>query len=110
MQKFVDWLNGQRGPFHLDDVSLKDIHAFLAWRGQQGWSRVSVATSASALRAFFRYAAERGWCPSTIAGSIDGPVCFSMRGFRLGRHGGMSSGSLPELAAIKLGRSVTAPF
>jgi hypothetical protein len=31
------WLNGQREPFHLDDVSLKDIQAFLAWGGQQGW-------------------------------------------------------------------------
>lgn len=84
VQKFVDWLNGQRGPFHLDDVSLKDIQAFLAWGGQQGWSRVSVATSAEALRAFFRYAAERGWCASTIAGSIDGPRVFQQEGLPVG--------------------------
>jgi integrase/recombinase XerD len=84
VQKFVDWLNGQRGPFQLDDVSLRDIHAFLAWGGQQGWSRVSVATSASALRTFFRYAAERGWCASTIAGSIDGPRVFQHEGLPVG--------------------------
>jgi integrase/recombinase XerD len=84
VQKFVDWLNGQRGPFHLDDVSLKDIHAFLVWGGQQGWSRVAVATSAKALRAFFRYAGERGWCASTIAGSIDGPRVFQHEGLPVG--------------------------
>jgi integrase/recombinase XerD len=84
VQKFVDWLNGQRGPFHLDDVALKDIHAFLAWGGQQGWSRVSVATSAKALRAFFRYAGERGWCASTIAGGIDGPRVFQHEGLPVG--------------------------
>lgn len=84
VQKFIEWLNGQRGPFHLDDVSLKDIHAFLAWGGQKGWSRVSVATSARALRAFFRYAGERGWCVSTIAGSIDGPRLFQHEGLPVG--------------------------
>jgi site-specific recombinase XerD len=84
VQKFVDWLNGQRWPFHLDDVSLKDIQAFLAWGGQQGWSRVSVATSAKALRAFFRYAGGRGWCAPTIAGSIDGPRVFQHEGLPVG--------------------------
>jgi site-specific recombinase XerD len=84
VQKFVDWLNGQRGPFHLNDVSLKDVQAFLAWGGQQGWSRVSVATSAKALRAFFRYAGGRGWCVSTIAGSIDGPRVFQHEGLPVG--------------------------
>jgi site-specific recombinase XerD len=80
----VEWLNGQRGPFHLDDVSLKEIQAFLAWGGQQGWSRVSVAASAGALRAFFRYAAERSWCASTIAGGIDGPRVFQHEGLPVG--------------------------
>ena len=80
VQKFVDWLNGQRGPFHFD----KDVQAFLAWGGQQGWSRVSVASSAKALRAFFRYAGGRGWCVSTIAGSIDGPRVFQQEGLPVG--------------------------
>jgi site-specific recombinase XerD len=84
VQKFVHWLNDQRGPFHLNDVSLKDIHDFLAWGGQHGWSRVSVATSAKALRAFFRYAGGRGWCASTIAGSIDGPRVFQHEGLPVG--------------------------
>jgi integrase/recombinase XerD len=35
---------------------------------------VSVATSAKALRAFFRHAAVRGWCAASIA--IDGPRLF----------------------------------
>ena len=83
VQKFVAWLNGQREPF-LGDISLKDIQAFLAWGGQQGWSRVSVATSAKALRAFFRYAGGRGWCAPTIAGSIDGPRLFQHEGLPVG--------------------------
>lgn len=84
VQRFEEWLNGQRGLFRLDDVSLKEIQAFLAWGGQQGWSRVSVAASAGALRAFFRYAAERGWCASTIAGGIDGPRVFQHEGLPVG--------------------------
>lgn len=84
VQQFVHWLNAQRGPFTLNDISLADIHAFLAWGGQHGWSRVSVATSVKALRAFFRYAGARGWCVASIAGSIDGPRVFQQEGLPIG--------------------------
>jgi len=63
---------------------LADVDAFLASQGKLGWSRVSVATSATALRAFFRHAARRGWCAGSIAVGIDSP--------RLFRHEGLPTG------------------
>ena len=44
VEKFLCWLSDQNRLF--DDVSLDDVDGFLASKGRQGWSRVSVATSA----------------------------------------------------------------
>lgn len=82
VEKFLIWLNEQnRGFAH---VSLEDVDAFLADRGNAGWCRVSVATSARALRAFFRYAATQGWCARSIADGIDGPRLFPHEGLPVG--------------------------
>lgn len=51
VEKFLRWLSEQNRGF--EQVSLADVDAFLAHQGKQGWGRVSVATSAKALRAFF---------------------------------------------------------
>ena len=67
-----------------DDVSLEDVDAFLAANGKRGWGRVSVATSAKALRAFFQHAAVRGWCAASIAAGIDGPRLFQHEGLPVG--------------------------
>ena len=67
-----------------DNVSLEDVDAFLAANGKQGWGRVSVATSAKALRAFFRHATVRGWCVASIATGIDGPRLFRYEGLPVG--------------------------
>ena len=54
---------------------------------------MSVATSAKALRAFFKHAALRGWCTATIATGIDGP--------RLFRHEGLPTGpSWPDVKRL----------
>ena len=82
VEKFVGWLGEQNRSFDL--VSLEDVDAFLANHGKQGWNRVSVATSAKALRAFFRHAAVRGWCTATIAAGIDGPRLFRHEGLPVG--------------------------
>src|ERR1700678_2618649 len=34
------------------DIAVDDVDAFLDSRGREGWSRVSIATSATALRSF----------------------------------------------------------
>ena len=63
------------------------VEKFLRWLGEQNrsaWCRVSVATSAKALRAFFKYAAIRGWCAASIAAGIDGPRLFQHEGLPVG--------------------------
>ena len=82
VEKLLGWLGEQN--LCLDNVSLEDVDAFLAANGKQGWGRVSVATSAKALRAFFRHAAVRGWCAASIATGIDGPRLFRYEGLPVG--------------------------
>ena len=82
VEKFLGWLGEQNRSF--DDVSLEDVDAFLAGNGKRGWGRVSVSTSAKALRAFFRHAAVRGWCSASIAAGIDGPRLFQHEGLPVG--------------------------
>jgi len=82
VEKFLSWLGKQNRSF--DDVSLRDVDTFLAHNGKRGWGRVSVSTSARALRAFFRHAAARGWCSANIASGIDGPRLFRHEGLPIG--------------------------
>jgi len=82
VEKFLSSLGEQNRSF--DDVSLEDVDTFLADNGKRGWGRVSVSTSARALRAFFRHAAARRWCSATIAGGIDGPRLFQHEGLPIG--------------------------
>ena len=82
VEKLLGWLGEQNRRF--DNVSLEDVDAFLAANGKQGWGRVSVATSAKALRAFFRHATVRGWCVASIATGIDGPRLFRDEGLPVG--------------------------
>lgn len=82
VDKFLSWLNERNVSFA--HVALEDVDTFLTCKGKGGWSRVSVATSAKALRAFFKYAAARGWCASNIAAGIDGPRLFQHEGLPVG--------------------------
>lgn len=82
VEKFLSWLGDQNRSF--DDVCLEDVDAFLASNGKRGWGRVSMATCAKALRAFFRHAAGRGWCAANIAAGIDGPRLFQHEGLPAG--------------------------
>jgi integrase/recombinase XerD len=50
--------------------------AFLQRINQGGYARCSVHALASALRAFFRYAANRGWCRSDLTEAIKAPRVF----------------------------------
>lgn len=82
VEKFLHWLAEQSRPF--PQVGIEDIDTYLDQRGQHGWSRVSVATSAKALRAFFRYAEQRGWCAGGLAAGIVGPRVFTHEGLPVG--------------------------
>jgi len=112
VEKLLAWLMSQNRC--LAEVSVKDVDAFLSRKGGQDWGRVSVATSAKALRSFFRHAEMRGWCVGTIAAGIGGPRLFKQETLPVGaawadvhRLITSTNGDWPRDA---LGRAVTRPF
>ena len=73
-----------KGKNSITHITAEDIDGFLSLKGKQGWCRVSIATSATALRSFFRYAEMRRWCSARIASTIDGPRLFKEEGLPAG--------------------------
>ncbi|HBG04685.1 MAG: hypothetical protein A2075_20410 [Geobacteraceae bacterium GWC2_58_44] len=65
-------------------VCLSDVDAFLADYGSRGNCRISVKNMATALRSFFKYAGEQGWCSANIAQEIHGPRIFAQEQLPLG--------------------------
>ena len=61
----------------LSDLTITHIDDALLNRIKQGrYARRTVQTHASTLRAFFRYAEQRGWCQCGLANAIRGPRVF----------------------------------
>jgi integrase/recombinase XerD len=81
-RRFLDGFAEQNRSFA--EVSVRDVDAFLDRHGSQGWGRVTVATSARALRSFFRHVAMRGWCGVGIAAGIVGPRLFEQETLPVG--------------------------
>ena len=81
-QKFLNWLDGRNRSS--GEASLQELDAFLSLQAAQGWGRVSVATSAKALRSFFRHAEAHSWCAKGLAAGIDGPRVFKQEGLPMG--------------------------
>jgi site-specific recombinase XerD len=73
IERFLTWFGTQQR--HFAAVSVVDTDAFVARQGTR-WCRVSIATSAKALRAFFRYAEAQQWCRAGIATAIESPRLF----------------------------------
>jgi len=86
---FLKWFSERR--HSLAAVRLRDVDDFLIFKGSNGWSRKSARGYADALRAFFRYAEQRGWCRAGIAEGIASP--------RLYVHEGLPEG--PEWKEVK---------
>ena len=79
----------QGGKRATDEVTVADIDRTLAWQGDGGGlSRVTQRSYAHALRAFFRFAAQRGWYGPGLAESIAAP--------RIYRDERLPSGPCPE--------------
>ncbi len=74
IERFLTWFSTRQRIFA--EISVTDTDAFLAGQGSH-WCRVSIATGAKALRAFFRYAEAQQWCRSGIAAAIESPRLFS---------------------------------
>jgi site-specific recombinase XerD len=65
-------------------ITVADIDSHLESRGDRSWRRTSIASSARALRSFFRYAGEKGWCSPAVAPGIEGPRVFKQEGLAVG--------------------------
>jgi site-specific recombinase XerD len=62
----------------LSDVTIGQIDTYLEHQARRGWSRRSLHTLGSSLRSFFRYAAQQGWCNSSVALCIDLPRLYAL--------------------------------
>jgi integrase/recombinase XerD len=69
---FLSWFRRQRPPRKLSEIGLSDVDQYLATKSRD-WCKVTLSTGAAKLRAFFRYAENRGWCSEGIARGIKGP-------------------------------------
>ena len=75
---FLTWFSERHRS--LAAVRLRDVDDFLIFKGTNGWSRKSARGSADALRAFFRYAEQRGWCKPGIGEGITSPRLYVQEG------------------------------
>lgn len=82
VERFLQTVNPSKAS--TAQITIADIDTFLGLKGKEGWCRVSVASSAGALRAFFRYAEKRGWCRQGLAAAIDAPRLFKQEGLPSG--------------------------
>jgi site-specific recombinase XerD len=78
IRHFLSWWNGQGRPF--SDVSVRDVDAYISLKGANHWTRVSVASCAKSLRAFFLHAERHSWCRAGIATAIQSPRIFRQEG------------------------------
>jgi integrase/recombinase XerD len=75
---FLKWFSERRRS--LAAARLRDLDDFLIFKGTNGWSRKSARGYADALRAFFRYAEQRGWCKPGIGEGITSPRLYVQEG------------------------------
>jgi integrase len=74
--QFLGRFDEQHRPFN--EISILDIDAAIARKGEQdAYSRSSIRTYAHALRAFFHYAEQSGWCVPGLAAAIMSPCLFT---------------------------------
>ena len=74
--QFLCRFEEEHRPF--SEISILDIDVAVARKGEQdAYSRSSMKTYANALRAFFHYAEQRGWCAKGLAAAIISPCMFA---------------------------------
>ena len=74
IDRFLRWCDQTNQ--QLGNLQAGDIDAYFVTKATGRWSRLSVANTASALRGFLRYAAKRGMCADSLAGSICCPRLY----------------------------------
>ena len=63
-QVFLRWLSGRHND--LSHASVNDVDDFLDSKREAGWMLRTLAGQCTALRSFFTYAEDRGWCLPSI--------------------------------------------
>ena len=81
VRRFLTYLKRRR--VDLSEVAPADIDAFYKQVALR-WNRSSLQRSASALRRWFEYAAERGWSRSGLAATIETPRLYRDEGLPMG--------------------------
>lgn len=79
---FFEWL-GKQG-ISLNEVSPEILAAYFVQNKARAWKKGTIKAYAQSLRAFFRYASQRGWCSSGLAETIESPRMYSMVGLAEG--------------------------
>jgi len=82
IRQFLRWYGALGRP--LSSIHANDVDAYLAVGSDQGWKRVTIRNTVDALRAFFRFGAEQGWCPPHLAAAIQGPRLYALEGLPAG--------------------------
>jgi integrase/recombinase XerD len=68
-QDFLRWASSWHSELAL--ISMNDVDRFLISKRAKGWQLATIATQCQALRSFFGYAEERGWCrPGMVRGIV----------------------------------------
>jgi len=69
IENFLRWASSRH--FELEHISMNDVDDFLMSKRSKGCRLATIATQCQALRAFFGYAEERGWCrPGLVRGIV----------------------------------------
>ena len=68
---FLRWYSKLKRP--LSKLCLRDVDRFVLATKANGWSAISLNTMVRAVRAFFRYGEERGWCKRELTRGIITP-------------------------------------
>jgi integrase/recombinase XerD len=76
LRQFLRWYGPLGCP--LSSVRASDIDAYVAFGSGEGWARVTLRNAVDALRSFFRYGAQQGWCPPRLAEAIQGPRIYAL--------------------------------
>lgn len=82
VRHFLHWWKGQGRP--LRQLRLGDLDRYFKHLSRRGWGRVSLATTAKALRQFLRFVEQRRGCSRGLAAAIESP--------RLYRHESLPAG------------------
>jgi integrase/recombinase XerD len=77
-----------------DEVAIADIDAAVTRKGDRdGYARTSIQSYINSLRAFFRYAEQRGWCRPGLAAAIMSVHLFADEGLPKGPSWGDDAAS-----------------